>query len=314
MSLVIWPRQSQEWTDAMRNAAGNLTVLIPASEAEALEAAQNAEGWVGRLTPELLNAAPRLRWLQALSISLEDVAFPGLAESAVTLTHLRHIYDDHIANHVLAFLLAYCRDLPRLLRQQREGRWSAGGVNVKDPAALTVLVMGLGGIGAETARRIAVLGSTIIGVDPRLESPPEGVTTLVRPDQLSAWLPQSDVVVICAPLTPQTQGLFDEAMFRQMKPGAFFINIGRGKIVRLEALERALAEGWLSGAALDVFETEPLPADSPLWQMNNVLITPHIAAAGPLTEDRRLAVIVENVRRFSQNEPLLYVADKMQWY
>jgi phosphoglycerate dehydrogenase-like enzyme len=314
MSLVIWPQQSEEWVNAIRNAAGEWTVLTPASEAEAVEAARDAEGWIGRLNPALLATATRLRWLQALSISLEDVVFPELAESAVTLTHLRHIYDDHIANHVLAFLLAYCRDLPRLLRQQMAGRWSPEGVNVKDPAELTVLVMGLGGIGAEVARRISILGSNIVGVDPRVESVPEGVKTLAKPDELPDWLPQSDVVAVCAPLTPETHGLFDEAMFRRMKPGAFFVNIGRGKIVRLSALERALTEGWISGAALDVFETEPLPPDSPLWRMENVMITPHIAAAGPHTEERRLAVIVENVRRFSQGDPLLYVADKVQWF
>ena len=141
--------------------------------------------------------------------------------------------------------------------------------------------MGLGGIGAEVARRLAPFGPTILGVDPKVTTAPPGVAELHRPDRLTDLLPRADAVIICAPQTPETTGLFDEAMFRRMKPSAYFINIGRGKIVRLAALERALAEGWIAGAGVDVFETEPLPAESPLWGMENVIITPHSAGHGP---------------------------------
>ena len=123
-----------------------------------------------------------------------------------------------------------------------------------------------------------------------------------------------DAVIICAPQTPETTGLFDEAMFRRMKPSAYFINIGRGKIVRLAALERAVGEGWIAGAGVDVFETEPLPTESPLWGMENVVITPHSAGHGPHLEERRLRVVLENVRRFVAGEPLENVADKALWY
>jgi phosphoglycerate dehydrogenase-like enzyme len=314
MSLVIWPRQPAEWVAAVREAAGGTEVVAPDSEAAALAAAPAAEGWLGRLTPALLAAAPRLRWLQAGSISLESVIFPELVASDVTLTNMRDIYNDHIANHVLALLLAHCRDLPRLIRRQIAGEWAADeDVRVLDPAAMTALVMGLGGIGAEVVRRLAILGPTIIGVDPQVTRLPE-LAEAARPDQLPELVGRADAVIICAPLTPETTGLFDEAMFRRMKPTALFINIGRGKIVRLAALERALAEGWIAGAGLDVFETEPLPADSRLWGMDNVIITPHVAGFGPHTDERRLRIVVENVRRFVAGQPLANVADKARWY
>jgi phosphoglycerate dehydrogenase-like enzyme len=192
--------------------------------------------------------------------------------------------------------------------------WATEEVRVLDPAAMTVLVMGLGGIGSEVTRRLAVFGPRIIGVDPKVEQPPAGVAELARPDRLADLLPRADAVIICAPQTPETTGLFDEALFRRMQPTAIFINIGRGKIVRLDALERALTEGWIAGAGLDVFETEPLPGSSRLWEMENVIITPHTAGFGPHTEERRLGVIVDNVRRFVTGEPLANVTDKERWY
>ncbi len=314
MSLVIWPPVRAEWVEAIREAAGDEPVITPSTETDALEAAKKTEGWIGSLTPLILSAAPNLRWLQAPSISLEGIVFPKLVESDVTLTNMRHIYDDHIANHILALLLAHCRDLPRQTRRQGDRHWNPGEVSVRDPAEMTLLVVGLGGIGAEFARRASVLGSRIIGIDPRVESPPPGVERVDRPERLDEWLPQSDAVVIAAPLTPETIGLFNEEMFRRMKPSAYFINIGRGKIVRLSALERALQEGWIAGAGLDVFEEEPLPPDSPLWEMENVIVTPHVAAKGPHTEERRLRVILENVKRFTSGQPLLYVTDKARWF
>ncbi len=315
MSIVIWPQQSEAWVGAIREAAGETPVIAPTTEAEARDAAPRAEGWIGRLTPELLERAPRLRWLQAPSISLEHVVFPDLVASDVTLTNMRNIYNDHIANHVLALFLALCRDLPRLMRRQAAGIWTPhDAVRVRDPAEMTVLVIGLGGIGGEVVRRLAVFGPSIIGVDPKVESTPPGVTTLARPAQLPDLLPDAHAVIICAPQTPETTGLFDEAMFRRMRRDALFLNIGRGKIVQLAALERALGEGWIAGAALDVFETEPLPGDSPLWEMENVIVTPHSADSGPHTDERRLAVVLENVRRFVAGEPLATITDKARWY
>jgi phosphoglycerate dehydrogenase-like enzyme len=315
MRVVIWPEQSAAWVEAIRDAAGDAEVVTPASEAEAMAAARTADGWIGKVTPALLESAPHLRWLQAPSISLESVVFPDLIASDVTLTNMRNIYNDHIANHVLALFLALCRDLPRLMRRQARGIWTPhDAIRVRDPAEMTVLVIGVGGIGSEVVRRLAVFGPSIIGVDPKVEAAPPGVAVLARPAQLPDLLPDAHAVIICAPQTPETTGLFDEKMFRRLRRDAFFINIGRGKIVRLAALETALGEGWIAGAALDVFETEPLPGDSPLWQMENVIVTPHCADSGPHTDERRLVVVLENLRRFVAGEPLATVTDKARWY
>jgi len=315
MSLVIWPQQSAEWIAAIREAAGAMPVIAPEDEAAARAAAPEAEGWIGQLTPELFEQAPRLRWQQSPSISLESIIFPDLVASDVTLTNMRDIFNDHIATHVLSLLLAHCRDLPRLARRQIAHEWVSGDrVAVIDPADLTIVVMGLGGIGAEVTRRLAPFGPTILGVDPKVTTAPPDVAELFTPDRLPELLPRADAVIICAPQTPETTGLFGEAMFRRMKETAFFINIGRGKIVRLAALERALTEGWIAGAGLDVFETEPLPTDSPLWDLEQVIVTPHSAGYGPHTDERRLRVVVENVRRFVAGQPLVNVADKKHWY
>lgn len=315
MRIVIWPELKREWVVAIREAAGDAEVVTPANETEAMAAARTADGWIGTLTPALLESAPLLRWLQAPTISLERVVFPDLIASDLILTNMRNIYNDHIANHVLALFLALCRDLPRLMRRQAAGVWTPhDAVRVRDPAEMTVVVMGLGGIGSEVVRRLAIFGPTIIGVDPKVERAPPGAAELTRPARLPDLLGNADAVIICAPQTPETTGLFDEAVFRRMRRDAFFINIGRGKIVRLAALERALSEGWIAGAALDVFETEPLPGDSPLWKMENVIVTPHTADAGPHTDERRLAVVLENVRRFVASEPLATVTDKARWY
>ncbi len=315
MTLVFWPPLPPHWVAAIREAAADTAVVTPANEDEARNAAAEAEGWVGRLTPDLLEHAPRLRWLQAPSISLESVVFPDLAASDVLVTNMRHIYDDLIATHVAALFLALCRDLARLARRQAEKVWFAESeVQVRATDDMTALILGLGGIGAETARRLAVFGPRIIGVDPKVTTPPAGVAAMHPPDQLPTMLAEADVVIVCAPQTPETIGLFGDALFARMRRGALFINIGRGKIVHLDALTRALQSGQVGGAALDVFETEPLPPTHPLWEMENVIITPHSAGYGPHTEARQLAVVVENVRRFVANQPLTNIADKQRWY
>ncbi len=314
MTIVIWPPVEAEWVAAIRKAAGDTEVVAPADEDAARAAAPHAGGWIGRLNPDLLERAPRLRWLQTPTISLEHIVFPDLVQSDVTVTNMRNIYNDHIANHVCALFLALCRDLPRLTRQQGRHEWNKETVRVRDPGEMTLLILGLGGIGAEASRRLAVFGPAIIGVDPKVTAPPPGVSELALPDALPDLLPRADAVIICAPQTPETTGLFNAALFERMKPGALFVNIGRGAIVRLDALVSALQSGRVGGAALDVYEIEPLPADHPLWAMENVLLTPHSADLGPHTRERQLAVVLENTRRFVAGQPLATVADKTRWY
>jgi phosphoglycerate dehydrogenase-like enzyme len=325
VTILIWPRPSEwgagdrhipdmpvDWIQSVHKAAGNARVEVPRDETELAAAATEAEGWIGKLTAQQLAAAPKLRWLQVPTVSLETVMFPDLAASDVVLTRMTNINGEQVANHALTLFLALCRGFPRLVRAQIAGEWRRD-IESLDPGQMTVIVVALGAIGAALAERLAVLGATVIGVDPKVSNPPRGVRELHTPDHLSALLPRADAVIVCAPQTPETIGWFDEAMFRRMRPNTIFINVGRGQVVKIAALERALAEGWIAMAGLDVFEHEPLPADSPLWKMEQVIVTPHIAGRGHGSE-RRLGIIVENVRRFVAGQPLLGIVDKSLWY
>ena len=178
----------------------------------------------------------------------------------------------------------------------------------------TALILGVGGIGSEAAKYLSQLGVRVLGIDARREDNPEGVESLHRPDELDALLPQADFVILTIPHTPETEGLFDAARFAKMKRSAFFINIGRGMTTKLDALNAALRDGTIAGAALDVYEIEPLPADHPLWDAPNVLLTPHTAGFGPYLDDRRREVLVENAKRFAAGQPLMNVVNKALWF
>jgi phosphoglycerate dehydrogenase-like enzyme len=204
--------------------------------------------------------------------------------------------------------------LPRFMRRQARHEWSQQGVRVVHLPDATLGILGLGGIGRELARRAKVSGMTVLAVDARPENRPAEVDELWPAGRLRELLSRADFVAVCAPHTPETERLLNRETLGWMKPAAYLINISRGVIVELAALTEALQQGRLAGAALDVFETEPLPADHPLWDMENVLITPHAAWMGPDSEARRLEVLKENLRRFAAGEPLLNVVDKARWF
>jgi len=178
----------------------------------------------------------------------------------------------------------------------------------------TVLIIGVGGIGGETARLCAAFGMRVLGIDARRDDRPEGVTQMYRPEALDELLPTADFVVMTVPHTPETEGMMDSRRFGLMKKSAFFVNIGRGMTVHLDALVAALNSGQIAGAGLDVYEIEPLPSDHPLWAAPNVLLTPHMAGSCPYEDDRTLELLIDNCRRFSRGEPLRNVVDKERWF
>jgi phosphoglycerate dehydrogenase-like enzyme len=232
------------------------------------------------------------------------------------VTNFRGIFNDHIAAHIMAFVLAFARGFHRYIPLQLEHRWApapldSGVVHLPES---TALIVGVGGIGAETARLCTALGMRVIGVDARLTDAPQGVSELHPPTALDDMLPRADFVILTIPHTPETEGLMNADRFARMQRSAFFINIGRGKTTRLHDLVEALRAGRLAGAGLDVFEDEPLPADHPLWTAPNVLLTPHVAGYGPYLDARRLAIILDNARRFVANQPLQNVVDKAHWF
>ena len=298
-------------------AVPGLTIIDCESREQALAALPSARACFGTLDPELLAAAAQLKWLAAPAAGPpKGYYFPELIASDVVVTNFRGIFNDHISAHIMAFVLALARGMHRYFRDQFTGHWRSGGESSPStylPEA-TALIVGVGGIGAETARQCKTWGMTTVGIDPRVESPPPGVDELYRPDALNQLLPRADFVLVTAPQTPQTEGLFTSAQFEQMKASAYFVNIGRGANVKLADLDQALREGQIAGAGLDVFEEEPLPSEHPLWTAPNFLMTPHVAAAGPYLEERRRDLLVENCQRFARGAALVNVVDKENWF
>jgi phosphoglycerate dehydrogenase-like enzyme len=333
MKLVLHPPVESERLQQIQQAAGAMAVVNAPDKATALQQIADADAFFGKLTPPLLSAARKLRWVQSPTASLEHYVFPELIEHPCRLTNMRGLFSDVIADHVFGYVLCFARNLHLYLRRQRKARWEpVGGEDARTgfasgPAQVSPIdrahihladavlgVFGLGQIGSEIARRGLAFGMRVVAVDPYAKSAPEGVEGPWPAERLADLLAQSDFVVIAAPHTPETEKLFRRAQLRQMKKTAYLINIGRGAIVDLADLTAALEAGEIAGAALDVFEIEPLPADHPLWKRENVILTPHIAAASTRIAERHLQVLLDNVRRFANGEELRNVVDKAKWF
>ncbi|HEX2034998.1 MAG TPA: D-2-hydroxyacid dehydrogenase [Chloroflexota bacterium] len=314
VKLLLYGREFGTWVPALQQMAPGVTIETATDPADGQAKIADADAFFGVITPELLAAARQLRWIQTPMAGLERYFFPALVEHPVTVTNMRGIYHDMIPDHVLCYILCFARDMHTQIRLQLERRWAPREVKVVHLPGATLGIVGLGGIGYGVAQRAAPHGMRIIAVDPRVESKPPELDQLWPPDRLDDLLAEADFVTVCAPETPETRGLFDASKFAKMKPTAIFINVGRGRVVKLDAVTEALQQGRIAGAALDVFEQEPLPSDHPLWGMDNVIITPHTAGFSAHQEDRRLEVLGENLRRFVAGEPLHNVVDKARGY
>jgi phosphoglycerate dehydrogenase-like enzyme len=318
--FVFLPPQGErtrEWARDLAQQVPQLQVVVAETTDDARRELVDADAAFGNLPAELLAHATRLRWLQAPAIAPPaGYYYPALVQHPVQVTNFQGIFNDHIAAHIMAFVLAFARGLHRYFLLQQRHEWApdaldTGVVNLPES---TALIVGVGGIGAETARVCAAFGMRVIGVDARRTDLPDGVAELHSPEELDDVLPRADFVILTIPHTPETEGLMDAGRFSRMKSSAYFINIGRGMTTRLADLVAALTSGQIAGAALDVFEEEPLPADHPLWSAPNVLLTPHTAGFGPHLDERRQAIIVDNAARFVRGEPLRNVVDKAHWF
>jgi phosphoglycerate dehydrogenase-like enzyme len=309
---VLVPRMTPSRIAELKQVAPNVELNTYADAREALALVASADGFYGTPTPELLRAAPRLRWIQVGSAGVEHYLFPELVESGVVLTNAKVIYGSHLADHLMAFILAFNRNLPHLWRCQQQGVWeSRANMRPMELAGETLLVVGLGGTGLAVAKRAAGFDMRILAVTRTQKPRPAHVEHVGPPDQLHALLPEADHVAICCPLTKDTYHLFGDREFGVMKPTAFIHTVTRGGVIDHEALVRALRAGEIAGAGLDVTEPEPLPAGHPLWTMENVLITPHSSGHSPHSGARMFALFKENLRRFAAGEPLTNVVDKV---
>ncbi|MGB9775438.1 MAG: D-2-hydroxyacid dehydrogenase [Anaerolineae bacterium] len=262
-------------------------------------------------TRRILTRIPNLRWVHTISAGVDHLLFPELRDSDTILTNASGVFNVPIAETVMAYILAVVKRMPEFWALQREHRWEKR--PLRELRGLTVGIVGLGDIGTEVARLCRAFGMRVLGLR-RRPALSDVADEVLPPDRLHDLLARSDFVVIAVPLTAQTRGMIGRAELAAMKPDAWLINISRGAIVDEEALVEALRAGRIGGACLDVFVEEPLPPESPLWDLPNVIITPHNSWSSPYIEEREIDLFLENLRRYVVGEPLLNVVDKQAGY
>jgi phosphoglycerate dehydrogenase-like enzyme len=274
--------------EAFTDAAGEADVIL---------------NWTGSrdLLRQVWRMAPRVRWIHSRSAGLDELLFPELAESATPLTNARGVFSEILGEFVIAAVLFFAKGLRRMVRSQQSGVWDQ--FDTVEVAGQTMGVIGMGDIGKAAARRAEALGLLVIGLG-RADGP-QGMRDL---------LARSDYVVLSAPLTPQTRGIVGEAELRAMKPDAVLINVGRGPLVDEQALIAALRQKRIGGAALDVFDQEPLPAGHPYFALDNLLLSPHSADHTPDWQRRAMQLFLDNFERYRQGQPLRNLVDKRRGY
>jgi len=291
---------------------GNPFVFTP-------ELLAGADGIIGMCIPRTLQQADStLRWIHNYSVGMDYcTGFSDEQREKVVFTNNQRLSAPAIAEHAIAMLLSLSRNLPAYQHQQLQKKWNrkpANDVTFGELKGKTLLVVGLGGIGTEVARRAHGLGMRVIATRNSSRSGPDFVDYVGLSDELHKLAGQADVIANALPLTARTTGVFDKAFFSAAKPGAIFLSVGRGKSTVTADLVAALQSGHLYGAGLDVTEPEPLPAESPLWSMPRVIITPHASAAGAESGRRSQVIAVENLRRYVNGEAMLNVVDINRGY
>lgn len=277
---------------------------------------EDADAYFGfGLNPEMIGRASKLRWIQLSSVGVESVLCPELLNSDIVLTNMRGATAINISEHVMSLILAFTRTLHTSMRNQSNKFWEDfRNLPVLEISGETLGIIGLGSIGLQLAKRAHAFGMRILAVDPTQTEKPDYVESLWKMDRLHDMLAQSDFAAICCPLTRQTKGMMGEPEFRAMKSTAIVVSIGRGQIINQAALVDALQTKEIAGAGLDVTDPEPLPQDSPLWEMDNVIITPHHAGVSPKSWERIFKIFCENLERFVAGDTLTNIVDQTRGY
>jgi len=275
----------------------------------------SADVAIGVCSEVLLAQAKGLEWIQWLAAGVERcVQQPLLRERNPLLTNMQRTAAPSMAEHVIGMMLALSRHFSYFMKEQQAAHWAEETPRLEDLDGKTVLVVGLGGIGTEVAKRAHALGMRVIATRASGRSGPDYVSYIGLPDELLKLTKDADFVANCTPLTPQTRGIFNREFFATMKPTAYFITVGRGGSTVTSDLIAALTTHRIAGAGLDVVDPEPLPAESGLWRAPNVIITPHVSADTQVSEEQRSILLRENLRRYVAGEPMLAVVDIERGY
>lgn len=306
----ITPEQQQQ----IEAVSDDLLVVRSQNSEEALREIVDADVVLGGFNRSLFENAKQLKLVQVLSAGVDGLLFPEFVKSDVILASAKGFVGPHLADQTWALLLGLLRGIGRSVRERTWDNRMSIRLATWELSERTLGIVGLGGTGIDVARRAQGFDMRVIAVDPESVEAPSFVHEVWKMDGFHELLAASDVVAICAPLTPETHGMFDDAAFEQMQSHALLINVTRGKIVDGPALIRALTSGNIGGAGLDVTPEEPLPTDSPLWDMPNVIITPHVAGGSPIRLDRSVGLFCDNLERLLVGKPLLSVIDKEKGY
>jgi phosphoglycerate dehydrogenase-like enzyme len=304
--------------EAMQSVVPRAKVVAVTNAAEAVREARDADVVMGICSKDVLAAGPQIRWIQVYGAGVENcVSIPAMRSRDVLLTNMQRIAAPVMAEHVLAMMLSFARGLQFYIPERMEARWSEelpAGERMLTLQGKTLLVVGLGGIGTEVAKRAHALGMNVVATRASGRDGPDFVSYVGLPAELRQLAGKADFIVNTVPLTAQTTAMFDAKFFAGARKGAYFFNVGRGASVVQDDLVAALRSGQIAGAGLDVTDPEPLPADHPLWTFRNVIITPHVATASDLGPGSRIAIARENLRRYAAGEPLLSVVDLVKGY
>jgi D-2-hydroxyacid dehydrogenase (NADP+) len=266
----------------------------------------------GKFDREILEKAKKLKWVHALAAGVDRFLFPEFIQSDILLTNSSGVHPIPISEHVLGMMLMFSRALNLSYKNQMHNTWER--LQPTELRGKTVGIVGFGSIGEQVGAVCKCLGTKVIALKNNINYETESADVILPPKDLETLLTQSDFVVLTLPLTEKTRHLISKPQLRLMNPSAYLINVSRGEIVSEPDLIEALTNHWIRGAGLDVFEEEPLPQDSPLWEMDSVIITPHYAGSTPYYFDRALDIFCENLRRFLSGAPLMNVIDKKRGY
>ncbi|MBQ1248784.1 MAG: D-2-hydroxyacid dehydrogenase [Selenomonadales bacterium] len=313
LNIVVANRLSQRHIDWVHNIVpdANIVTCEDSELGQHLPTADILIAWGFINIDEHLPNAPRLRWIHALSAGVEKILSPTVANAPIQLTNVRGIHGIPMSEHVFGMMLAFSRSIAGFARQQQDAVWKR--LSLTELYNKTLCIVGLGSIGREIAKRAKAFNMRIVATKQTMTQE-LFVDELCPPSELDRLLGEADYVVLTVPETPDTVGLFSYERICRMKESAVLINVARGTVVSAEGLAQALTEKKIAGAALDVFVSEPLSESSPLWKMDNVLITPHCAAVSPLYLDRAMQCFCENLSLYMNNKAMMNVIDKERGY